>query len=71
MPRPRACWFPCCLGIPTSATAAILLGAFQNYGLQPGPLALDASSLVWGLIASLYVSGIILLILNLPLIGIW
>jgi len=60
------------LGIPTSATAAILLGAFQNYGLQPGPLLFESQKdLVWGLIASLYVGNIILLILNLPLIGIW
>src|SRR5512134_174115 len=60
------------LGIPTSATAAILLGAFQNYGLQPGPLLFEAQKdLVWGLIASLYVGNIILLILNLPLIGLW
>jgi len=60
------------LGIPTSATAAILLGAFQNYGLQPGPLLFQSQTeLVWGLIASLYVGNIILLILNLPLIGIW
>jgi putative tricarboxylic transport membrane protein len=60
------------LGIPTSATAAILLGAFQNYGLQPGPQLFQAQAdLVWGLIASLYVGNVILLILNLPLIGIW
>ena len=60
------------LGIPTSATAAILLGAFQNYGLQPGPLLFQGQSdLVWGLIASLYVGNVMLLILNLPLIGIW
>jgi len=60
------------LGIPTSATAAILLGAFQNYGLQPGPLLFQTQTdLVWGLIASLYIGNIILLILNLPLIGIW
>ena len=60
------------LGIPTSATAAILLGAFQNYGLQPGPLLFQSQAdLVWGLIASLYIGNIILLILNLPLIGIW
>jgi putative tricarboxylic transport membrane protein len=60
------------LGIPTSATAAILLGAFQNYGLQPGPQLFQAQSdLVWGLIASLYVGNVILLVLNLPLIGIW
>src|ERR671923_1242813 len=60
------------LGIPTSATAAILLGAFQNYGLQPGPLLFESQKdLVWGLIASLYVGNLILLVLNLPLIGIW
>ncbi len=60
------------LGIPTSATAAILLGAFQNYGLQPGPLLFESQKeLVWGLIASLYVGNVILLVLNLPLIGIW
>ena len=60
------------LGIPTSATAAVLLGAFQNYGIQPGPLLFQSQSeLVWGLIASLYVGNVILLVLNLPLIGIW
>src|SRR5574341_2029158 len=60
------------LGIPTSATAAILLGAFQNYGLQPGPLLFQSQTdLVWGLIASLYVGNLILLVLNLPLIGMW
>ena len=60
------------LGIPTSATAAILLGAFQNYGLQPGPLLFQTQTdLVWGLIASMYIGNIILLILNLPLIGVW
>ena len=60
------------LGIPTSATAAILLGAFQNYGLQPGPTLFQSQAgLVWGLIASLYVGNVILLVLNLPLIGIW
>jgi len=60
------------LGIPTSATAAILLAAFQNYGLQPGPLLFQTqATLVWGLIASMYVGNILLLILNLPLIGLW
>lgn len=60
------------LGIPTSATAAILLTAFQNYGIQPGPLLFETQpALVWGLIASMYVGNVILLILNLPLIGIW
>jgi putative tricarboxylic transport membrane protein len=60
------------LGIPTSATAAVLLGAFQNYGIQPGPLLFQAQpDLVWGLIASLYIGNVLLLILNLPLVGIW
>ena len=60
------------LGIPTSATAAILIAAFQNYNLQPGPmLFIDSASLVWALIASLYVGNVMLLILNLPLVGLW
>jgi putative tricarboxylic transport membrane protein len=60
------------LGIPTSATAAILLSAFQNYGIQPGPLLFQTQpDLVWGLLASLYVGNVLLLILNLPLVGIW
>jgi putative tricarboxylic transport membrane protein len=60
------------LGLPTSATAAILLAAFQNYGLQPGPFLFTTNpDLVWGLIASLYIGNLMLLILNLPLVGIW
>jgi putative tricarboxylic transport membrane protein len=60
------------LGIPTSATAAILLAAFQIYNLQPGPLLFQNSpELVWALIASLYVGNVMLLVLNLPLIRIW
>ena len=60
------------LGLPTSATAAILLSAFQQYGLQPGPLLFEANSaLVWGLIASFYIGNVMLLVLNLPLVGLW
>ena len=60
------------LGIPTSNTTAILLGAFQNYGIQPGPQLFDKNSgLVWALIASLYIGNVMLLILNLPLVGLW
>jgi putative tricarboxylic transport membrane protein len=60
------------LGLPTSATAAILLAAFQQYGLQPGPLLFQHEPrLVWGLIASLYVGNAMLLVLNLPLVGLW
>jgi putative tricarboxylic transport membrane protein len=60
------------LGLPTSATAAILLAAFEQYNLQPGPLLFTGSStLVWGLIASLYIGNVMLLVLNLPLVGLW
>jgi putative tricarboxylic transport membrane protein len=60
------------LGLPTSATAAVMLAAFQQYGLQPGPLLFENSGdLVWGLIASLYIGNVMLLALNLPLVGLW
>jgi putative tricarboxylic transport membrane protein len=60
------------LGLPTSATAAVMLAAFQQYGLQPGPLLFENSrDLVWGLIASLYIGNTMLLALNLPLVGLW
>ena len=60
------------LGLPTSATAAILLAAFQQYGLQPGPLLFtNNAQLVWGLIASFYIGNVMLLVLNLPMIGLW
>ena len=60
------------LGLPTSATAAILLAAFQQYGLQPGPLLFTREpELVWGLIASLYIGNAMLLVLNLPLVRLW
>jgi putative tricarboxylic transport membrane protein len=60
------------LGLPTTATAAIILAAFQQWGLQPGPLLFDTQPLlIWGLIASMYIGNVILLVLNLPLVGIW
>ncbi|HEX5109529.1 MAG TPA: tripartite tricarboxylate transporter permease, partial [Vicinamibacterales bacterium] len=60
------------LGLPASATAAVLLAAFQQYGLQPGPLLFSSRpDLVWTLIASLYVGNLMLLVLNLPLAGMW
>jgi putative tricarboxylic transport membrane protein len=60
------------LGLPTSATAAILLAAFEQYNLQPGPqLFQNSGDLVWGLIASLYIGNVMLLVLNLPLAGVW
>ena len=60
------------LGIPTSNTTAILLGAFQNYGIQPGPQLFSTSAaLVWALVASLYIGNVMLLVLNLPMVGLW
>lgn len=60
------------LGLPTSATAAIMLAAFQQFGLNPGPLLFqNRPDLVWGLIASLYIGNAMLLVLNLPLVGLW
>jgi putative tricarboxylic transport membrane protein len=60
------------LGIPGSATTAVMLVAFQIYGLQPGPLLFENSGdLVWGLIASLYIANVLLVLFNLPLVGLW
>lgn len=60
------------LGIPTSATAAIMLAGFQQYNLQPGPLLFVTSAdVVWGLIASLFIANVMLIVLNLPLVGLW
>ncbi|MGV3490249.1 MAG: tripartite tricarboxylate transporter permease [Devosia sp.] len=60
------------LGLPTSVTAAIMLAGFQQFGLQPGPLLFTSNpQLVWGLIASLLIANFMLLVLNLPLVGLW
>ena len=60
------------LGLPSSATAAVLLAAFEQYGLQPGPLLFSSRpDLVWTLIASLYIGNVMLLVLNLPLASVW
>lgn len=57
------------LGIPGSATTAILLAALVLWGLKPGPLMIqDNPSLFWGLVASMYIGNIMLLVLNIPLI---
>jgi putative tricarboxylic transport membrane protein len=61
-----------CLGIPGSGTTAIMLGALLMLGLQPGPLLFQQQpDFVWGLIASMYVCNVMLLVLNLPLVGMW
>ncbi len=60
------------LGLPTTATMAILLGAFMMNGLTPGPfLFRQHPDFVWAVIASLYIGNVMLLILNLPLIPMW
>ncbi|MFT4088693.1 MAG: tripartite tricarboxylate transporter permease, partial [Gordonia sp. (in: high G+C Gram-positive bacteria)] len=60
------------LGLPTSATAAMLLAAFQQYGMQPGPLLFARNAtLVWALIASLFIGMVALLILNMPFAPLW
>ena len=60
------------LGIPSTGVSAVLLGALMLYGVRPGPLLFEKNpDLVWGLIASFYVGNFLLLVINLPLIGIW
>jgi len=60
------------LGLPGGAVTAVLLGAFVMYGIQPGPqLFKEHPDVVWGLIDSMYVGNVMLLVLNLPLIGLF
>jgi putative tricarboxylic transport membrane protein len=60
------------LGIPANALMALMIGALMMQGIQPGPQIMrEQPELVWGLIASMWVGNLMLLIINLPLIGIW
>lgn len=60
------------LGIPGSATTALLLFVFMMYGLQPGPLLFQSDpGLVWAIVASMYIGNLVLLVLNLPLVGLF
>jgi putative tricarboxylic transport membrane protein len=60
------------LGLPTNATAAVMLAAFTGYGIQPGPqLFASQGPLVWALIASLFIGNFLLLLINLPLAPLW
>jgi putative tricarboxylic transport membrane protein len=60
------------LGLPTNATAAVMLTAFVSYGIQPGPTLFEKEPLlIWTLIASLFIGNFLLLVLNLPLAPIW
>jgi putative tricarboxylic transport membrane protein len=60
------------LGIPTSATAAVMLSSFDQFNIQAGPLLFtEQSTLVWTLIGALFIGNALLLLINLPLIGLW
>jgi putative tricarboxylic transport membrane protein len=60
------------LGIPGSGATAVMLGALMIHGLRPGPLLFTGNpEFVWGLIASMYIGNVMLLVLNMPLIGMW
>jgi putative tricarboxylic transport membrane protein len=60
------------LGLPTNAACALLFASFTMYGLQPGPLLFSQhGEMAWTIIASMYIGNVILLILNLPLVGVW
>src|SRR4029450_6990702 len=60
------------LGIPASATMALMLGALTMQGVPPGPQVMTSKpELFWGLIASMFVGNVLLVVLNLPLVGLW
>jgi putative tricarboxylic transport membrane protein len=60
------------LGVAPNVPMAVLLGAFLIHGVQPGPLMItEKPELFWGVVASMYVGNLLLLVLNLPLIGLW
>jgi putative tricarboxylic transport membrane protein len=60
------------LGIPGSPVMALMLGAFMIHGVQPGPrMMTEHSALFWGLIGSMWIGNLFLVILNLPMIGVW
>jgi len=60
------------LGIPPNVVMAVLLGAFLVHGIQPGPLLVtEHPEIFWGVIASMYIGNVMLVILNVPLIGLW
>jgi putative tricarboxylic transport membrane protein len=59
-------------GIPTAPSMAVLLGGLMMYGLQPGPMLFKTNpEFVWAVIASMYIGNVMLIVLNLPLVGMW
>ncbi len=60
------------LGLPSNAVMALMAGAMMIHGIVPGPQVIDERpELFWGLIASMWIGNLLLLVLNLPLVGIW
>jgi putative tricarboxylic transport membrane protein len=60
------------LGIPMNATVALLFAALLIHGVRPGPLLItERADIFWGIVASMYIGNVMLLVLNLPLIGLW
>lgn len=59
-------------GLPTAPSMAVMLGGLMMYGLQPGPMLFQTNpQFVWAVIASMYIGNVMLLVLNLPLVGMW
>ncbi len=60
------------LGIPSNVTIALLLGAFMLHGIRPGPLMMEQHpDLFWGIVTSMYIGNVMLIVFNLPMIGVW
>lgn len=60
------------LGVPGTAVMTLMLGAMMMHGITPGPQVMSASpQLFWGIVASMWVGNLLLLVLNLPLVGLW
>jgi TctA family transporter len=69
----QACFIPMLsLGVPPNAIMALMIGAMMIQGIQPGPLVISSQpALFWGMIASMLIGNVLLVLLNLPLIGLW
>ena len=69
----QACFIPMLsLGVPPNAIMALMIGAMMIQGIQPGPLVISSQpALFWGMIASMFIGNVLLVLLNLPLIGLW
>jgi TctA family transporter len=60
------------LGLPGNAVMALMIGALMIHGIQPGPQVMtERPDLFWGMVASMWIGNLMLLVINLPLVGIW